>query len=222
MDRAQAQELDELVARYRQGEGQLLEQLMGLLGGPVFSATLSLGIPYADAPDVVENFFEKLFAKKIWRYQARPGSTFWSWLSVVLGNHAKDWHRRRKVHPETPASDVIELADARAALLAGTPPPPSARMVALLEAFAPAFSQLSESEQDLLRLREVEGLDYGAIAAQFEPQFDAPARERLANRLKTQCSRAKAKVRRQMAADPSAVDVLATFLRKGATDGVSR
>jgi RNA polymerase sigma factor (sigma-70 family) len=203
MNRFSGTELDVLVARYLLGDTSLLPEIVALLQGPLYSIVMKCGVSHNDAADVVEQFFEDLFEKKIWKYTPRPNSTVWNWLSAAARNAAKDWRRQQARRPDVPASDLIETMDASRGLVSPDVEPPSPRMSVLLNAFGPAFGQLSEREQDLLRLRIVLDLDYETIADQFEPGLDADERARLANRLKTQFHRAREKVRKAMSLDPS-------------------
>src|ERR1041385_227362 len=148
MDRGHQEELDGLVERYRQGEVAFLERLVTLLSGPVYAYVLRLGVPQADASDVVAEFLEHLFEYKIWRYSPRAGSSFWSWTCAVVANQVKDWRRRRGAVPESLEHDFMESSDTRSATRTDASVP-SERMVHLLQAFRRAFHTLTPLEQDL-------------------------------------------------------------------------
>jgi RNA polymerase sigma factor (sigma-70 family) len=201
MDESKKQALDDLVARFMGGDSDLLRFLMATLGRPVQSFFVALGIPAGEAPFLAEDFFEDLFERKIWRYKPREGSSFWSWLCVVISNAAKDWHKKRANNPEVPSSDyidtVVSVSTAHTTLEAQLSP----RMVPIVAALQDALMKLHESDRDLLRLKEVAGLDYAEIATIFDDTLDANGRKRLANRLKTQAHRAREKVREFMSSD---------------------
>jgi RNA polymerase sigma factor (sigma-70 family) len=198
MDPAKKSELDRLVNQFLKGEAELLQPIMELLGGPVYAFLIRLHIPAADAPDVASEFFHSLFDKKIWHYEPRQNSSFWSWLCRVIVNAATDWKKKQGAKNETTASDYLDWSDAQSAWLAS---PPSERMAPILEAFRQAFSKLSASEQDLMRMKTVLGMEYDQIACSFEPDLEDQARKKFANSLKTKFCRAEKKVWKLMEAD---------------------
>src|SRR5258708_4240191 len=101
MDQTTKNKLDAYVADYLKGDSRALSLIVDLLGAPVFSFVLKCGVPEPDAADLTNAFLFDLFDKKIWRYEPRPGSAFWSWVCAVVSNAVKDWRKAREADKET-------------------------------------------------------------------------------------------------------------------------
>jgi RNA polymerase sigma-70 factor (ECF subfamily) len=145
---------DELVARAQQGDRVAMEVLLRRHQDLVWRVCRRICTSEADALDAMQ---EALVAvvRRIDRFDGR--SSFTTWLYRVATNAALDELRRRRRRPEPSdlvshdRSDTVATVDATAAL--------ADRMVldAAIAALAPEF-------RAPLVLRDVEGLDYAAIA----------------------------------------------------------
>jgi DNA-directed RNA polymerase specialized sigma24 family protein len=226
MDQTLKSKLDDLVNEFlcadKERAKELVAAILELVQGPVYSFFLAMDIPRTQAPDVAGKLYQDLFDKKIWKYKPRPESSFWSWLCAVIVHTATDWHRAHARYADTEAPDPgvasdaqsvrdwaaraaasgeVEFGDAHAHLVGRRIPAPSPERLALLGVFEEAFGKLSGPEQDLMRLKEVEGLEYGPIAEILHPGHSSEEHLRLISLLKTRHHRAKAKVREAMEAD---------------------
>ena len=116
--------------------------------------------------DVTEELTQETF---IYAYDnlgdLREGTAFWSWLSTIARNTASAYLRRRQhrldakpSQPDEPRNDIEHLQFAASA---------EQEIIArqLFEKIYEAMAALPAKQRDALMLREIDGLDYKAIAA---------------------------------------------------------
>ena len=152
----------ELVARARDGDMTAFELLVVKYQRRV-AAKIRAVVRRAD---VTEELTQETF---IFAYDnlgdLREGIAFWSWLSTIARNTASAYLRRRQhrldansPQPDDPPSDSGQLQFAASA---------EQEIIArqLFEKIDEAMAALPAKQRDALMLREIDGLDYKAIAA---------------------------------------------------------
>jgi RNA polymerase sigma-70 factor (ECF subfamily) len=160
------EETDEaLWRRYRRGDAEAFERLMGRHRGPVYTMLVRLTGDRARAEDLLqETWMRVLGAAARWEERAR----FRTWLYTVARNLAADEARRarhRRTDPldaDPPGGDGRPAADR----LADPAPGPdraaeSARLRPVLEA---ALAALPDEQREVFVLREYAGVPFAEIA----------------------------------------------------------
>ena len=147
--RASQEALDELISRARDGEERAFEELLLTFEGRALAIAHQMGASRADAEDISQDAFIKLF-KHIGSY--RGGRRFTAWFYRIVVNAARD-HLRRSgpVTEELPEGAEEPMADASAG------PEEYQRIRA-------AILQLSEREREVIVLRDLHGLGTWEVA----------------------------------------------------------
>ncbi|MBI3461938.1 MAG: sigma-70 family RNA polymerase sigma factor [Planctomycetes bacterium] len=174
---------DELLARARAGDKQALDDLLGrfrdLMKRWAHSRTERSGA--SDSSDVVQEAQLRVF-QRIDQFQGQSISEFCAWLRTIVAHEAIDQRRRgqRRSAQESPQSGSgVELE------IAGPGDTPSDVVSRQEEAarVRDALTRLEPEDQDVIRLRDFEGLSYAEIAAVYGVN-EAALRKRYARALK--------------------------------------
>lgn len=157
-----------LVAGLRTGEEAAYETLILRYEHPVYSIVSRLVDELADAPDVVQEVFLKVF-RKIDGF--RGESSLKTWIYRIAVNEARNYHRWFGRHRRLEVD--IEQAGTEPSQREWLPDPgPSPFDVALdhetRELIEQALGKISPNYRAALVLREVEGLSYDEIAEVLE------------------------------------------------------
>ena len=157
----------------RQPEQRLIERTLsgdsaafGLLIGPyqdrLFAATTYLVGNEEDARDVVQEACLKAFVKL---RSFRGTSAFYTWLYRIAMNTALSWKRKRR---ETVSVDAVREDSGSEPESADPTPSDSVEIRERQETVRRAISQLDEDARTIVVLREIDGMDYRAIAETLE------------------------------------------------------
>lgn len=153
---------DVLVQRVADGDARALEQLYDRYARPVFSLALRmLGDP-AEAEELLQETFLRLWQQAA-RYDARRGS-FGSWLMSIAHNLAVDALRSRSRRPQR--ADFVELGhlpltETDEATIAHE----AAEVSELRDRVRQAMAQLPEPQRQAIELAYFAGLTHSEIAA---------------------------------------------------------
>lgn len=141
--RAEQEALDELISRAQEGEERAFEEILARFEGRALAIAHQMGASRADAEDIAQESFIKLF-KHVGSY--RGGRRFTAWFYRIVVNAARD-HLRRS----GPATEELpaEGQEPRAELQAG---PEEYRRI------RSALLQLSRREREVIVLRDLHGL----------------------------------------------------------------
>ncbi len=152
------QEDDRLIRQTLAGELSAFESLIGKYQNRLFHSMTQVLRNSTDAEDVVQDAFVKAFTKLS---TFRGGSQFYTWLYRIAHNSAISQIRKRK-----PTESLDHDAGMTAATLEGQHVSPSQRLEQQEQnqQLSDALSRLKEEQRSVLVLREMEGLDYDAIA----------------------------------------------------------
>ena len=152
------QEDDRLIRQTLAGELSAFESLIGKYQNRLFHSMTQVLRNSTDAEDVVQDAFVKAFTKLS---TFRGGSQFYTWLYRIAHNSAISQIRKRK-----PTESLDHDAGMTAATLEGQHVSPSQRLERQEEnrQLSDALNRLKEEQRSVLVLREMEGLDYDAIA----------------------------------------------------------
>jgi RNA polymerase sigma-70 factor (ECF subfamily) len=152
----------ELVTRARGGDAVAFELLVVKYQRRVAALIRSL----VRRADITEELTQETFLNAYDHLgDLREGVAFWAWLSVIARNVASSYLRRPQnrvddraagAEPEDPDAAQLEFAAS---------PEQEAIARELFEAIDRVVDELPARQRDALLLREVDGLDYGAIAA---------------------------------------------------------
>ena len=159
----------QLIEQYKNGECAALDALVERYLGTAYRFARNLVGNEADAEDVVQNSFLKVW-KKIGSFNAEK--PFRPWLSAVVRNTALDFLRKRKETPfstldfddgdrfEDSVADVMPLADERLELAFQ-----NNRVASLLPC-------LSREQRAVLTLRYAEEMTFQAISEKLGASLD--------------------------------------------------
>ena len=152
------QEDDRLIRQTLAGELSAFESLIGKYQNRLFHSMTQVLRNSTDAEDVVQDAFVKAFTKLS---TFRGGSQFYTWLYRIAHNSAISQIRKRK-----PTESLDHDAGMTAATLEGQHVSPSQRLERQEEnrQLSDALNRLKKEQRSVLVLREMEGLDYDAIA----------------------------------------------------------
>lgn len=152
------QEDDRLIRQTLAGELSAFESLIGKYQNRLFHSMTQVLRNSTDAEDVVQDAFVKAFTKLS---TFRGGSQFYTWLYRIAHNSAISQIRKRK-----PTESLDHDGGMAAATLEGQHVSPSQRLERQEEnrQLSDALNRLKEEQRSVLVLREMEGLDYDAIA----------------------------------------------------------
>ncbi len=147
----------EAVAR---GDDDALERLMERFKRPVHNFVFRLLYNAAEAEDVAQDVFVRVYRALRARTVRRGSAAFSTWLFQVARHAAYDRQRWRRRHPEAPLTDA-ELAPAAT----GASPGENAENEELSRDIAAAVGALPEDQRTAIVLFEYEGLSHSEIAA---------------------------------------------------------
>jgi RNA polymerase sigma-70 factor (ECF subfamily) len=147
--RGDGEALDALVLRAREGEEGAFQEILARFEGRALAIAHQMGASRADAEDIAQEAFIKLF-RHMGSY--RGGRRFTSWFYRIVVNAARD-HLRRK----GPVTEDLEAASAE---------PASAEESGVegYEQVRQALLQLSPREREVVVLRDLQGLTTWEVA----------------------------------------------------------
>jgi RNA polymerase sigma-70 factor, ECF subfamily len=163
------QDID-LVRRSQAGDTRAFDALVTKYRGRVYAMAYHLVQNETEAWDLAQEAFIKA-----WRAMPtfKGDSAFYTWLFRITHNVAFDWMRKKKIR-----ADGNEFDDSRAdhgiaagaeAVARAVPAPDTAMKQAELgQRIREAIAQLSPDHQQVILLREVEGLAYDEIASAMQ------------------------------------------------------
>lgn len=160
----------EWIARAKQGDQKAFEQLMRLYEKKVYSIALRMTGDAADAFDVSQDTFLRLYHTL---NSYRGDSAFSTWLYRLTTNICLDHLRKRKRRRHYEMS-LAEMSDRdQDALYADAPdsahdPERVLEQSVLRGAIQDALDALSPDHRRILVMREIAGLSYAEIAAALE------------------------------------------------------
>jgi RNA polymerase sigma-70 factor (ECF subfamily) len=152
------QDDDHLIRQTLAGESSAFESLIEKYQNRLFHSMTQVLRNSTDAEDIVQDAFVKAFSKL---NTFRGGSQFYTWLYRIAHNSAISQIRKRK-----PTESLDHDAGVPAATLEGHGVSPSQRIEQQEQSqqLNDALGRLKEEQRRVLVLREMEGLDYDAIA----------------------------------------------------------
>ncbi len=155
-----------LVKRAQSGDYTAFDELVKRHRGKVYAMIINMVKHDADAWDLAQDSFVKAW-KALPKFEAR--SKFSTWLFRISHNVVYDWMRKKKIRPEGEFNDeVMESTNIEPGALTAPSRPdrPDQVMAAneLREKIQAAMATLSPNHQEVVLLREVQGLEYKEIA----------------------------------------------------------
>ena len=155
-----------LVAELRAGSEEAFAYLVAVYQTPVYNLTLHMLQNGADAADVLQEVFVKVF-KGINRFHGESSLKTWIYRIAVheASNHRRGWLRRLRHEPFSVDEMGSEPAGAAAGIGHGTETP--YQLLALEERqqlVRRALASLTEPYRSAVVLREIEDLSYEEIA----------------------------------------------------------
>ena len=152
------QEDDRLIRQTLAGESSAFEGLIGKYQNRLFHSMTQVLRNPTDAEDIVQDAFVKAFTKLS---TFRGGSQFYTWLYRIAHNAAISQIRKRK-----PTESLDQESGVAAGNLEGQDVSPSERLEQeeQNQQLSDALGRLKEEQRSVLVLREMDGLDYDAIA----------------------------------------------------------
>jgi RNA polymerase sigma-70 factor (ECF subfamily) len=154
----------ELIQAFRAGDDQAFTALVQKYQQHVFNLIYHHSGPAAEVEDLAQEVFLKTYTK-LKSFQGR--ASFRTWLYRVTLNVCIDHARKKKVRRMLSLEGLSEWAKARLSLrgTASASPQAEAEAGELRGHIQNALAQLPEEFRQPLILRDVEGLEYGEIAA---------------------------------------------------------
>jgi RNA polymerase sigma-70 factor (ECF subfamily) len=155
-----------LVAELQAGSEEAFAYLLGVYQNPVFNLVAHILENPAEAADVLQDVFIKVF-KGIRQFHGDSSLKTWIYRIAVheASNHRRGWWRRRWHEPmsidDTGAQVALSAAEARAS---GETPYRLLEQAERQELLRRALASLAQSYRTVLVLREIEGLAYDEIA----------------------------------------------------------
>ena len=149
----EAELLDGLIVRAQGGEEAAFEEILHGFEGRALAMARQLGASPADAEDIVQEAFIKLF-RHIDAYRGRRSFTAYFYRIVI--NASRDHFSRRD--PRTHAAPELSPEARRPGAGAATPEAERRELV------REALMQLSEREREVIILREIHGLTTWEVA----------------------------------------------------------
>ena len=151
-----------LMAMLRNGDDVALAGLMTRWEVPLKRFLLRLGIATADAEDLAQETFVRIFQT---RDRYRPGSRFKPWLLTIAGNLARNAHRWKRRHPTDSMDAVTEDGGLGAwSDRDGARPDERAANVSVAETVRGAVMALAPALRDSVVLVDLEDLSYAEAA----------------------------------------------------------
>jgi RNA polymerase sigma-70 factor (ECF subfamily) len=151
----------DLIRQTLAGHVSSFEQLVDRYQNRLFHSMTHVLSNSTDAEDVVQDAFVKAYSKLD---TFRGGSQFYTWLYRIAHNTAISQLRKQKNHRSN--CSLEDSAGALAAQVEADAAPPSARLERQeqLQQLKDALDRLSSEHRAILVMREIDGLDYDAIA----------------------------------------------------------
>jgi RNA polymerase sigma-70 factor (ECF subfamily) len=151
----------ELVARAQAGDAVAFELLVVKYQRRVAALVRSL----VRRADITEELTQEVFIDAYDHLaDLRAGVAFWAWLGAIARNVASAYLRRPQTRMDADAAG-IEAGDNADALQFAASPEQEAIAKELFATIDRSVGRLPANQRDALLLREVDGLDYRAIAA---------------------------------------------------------
>ena len=150
----------ELLRAAAGGDGGAFHTLVDRHADGLFRAALSMSPSRADAEELLQETFLGAF-KSASRFDGRAGVKTWL-NSILIRQAAKGWRRgsrHRKVKSIQPSDQTEHLDDP--ALTSGTSAQQSDQKMDIMA----ALKQLPSDQQEIIVLREIQGLSYEEIAS---------------------------------------------------------
>lgn len=160
----------DLVARSQGGDSRAFDDLVTRHRGRVYGMIQNMVKNDADAWDLSQEVFVKVW-KALPRFEAR--AKFSTWLYRIVHNVVYDWLRKRKIESAGEFDDQL-MKESQIAAGARTTPNQDARPDEAMSndelrgRIGEAMAKLSPEHQEVVMLREVQGLDYKEIAEVME------------------------------------------------------
>lgn len=155
----------DLVKRSQAGDSRAFDALVTRYRGKVYAMTYHMIQNEAEAWDLSQEAFIKA-----WRAlpQFKLDSSFYTWLYRIAHNVTYDWLRKKRISGEGEFDDSRtehKVAAGAEAVPHGDPSPDVAlNRVELGQRIHEAIAKLSPEHQQVILLREIEGLAYEEIA----------------------------------------------------------
>jgi RNA polymerase sigma-70 factor (ECF subfamily) len=155
-----------LVAKSQKGDYRAFDDLVLRHRGRVYAMIQNMVKNEADAWDLSQEVFLKVW-KALPRFEAR--AKFSTWLYRIVHNVVYDWMRKRKLESAGEFDDTL-MKESRIAAGARTIPQQNASPDEALHndelrvKIEDAMAKLSSDHQEIVLLREVQGMDYKEIA----------------------------------------------------------
>lgn len=157
-----------LVQRTQQGDRTAFRALFDKYHRRVFAVSLAVVKNPQDAHDIVQDAFVRVH-RHLGNFQGN--SSFYTWLYRITMNLSIDHHRRKKTARQVDYDDGIlreegesEAADKIGPSYAGSDPGRAHAQKELAKRMQEALSTLPPYHQEVIVLREVDGLSYEEIA----------------------------------------------------------
>lgn len=160
----------DLVAKCQGGDSRAFEDLVTRHRGRVYAMIQNMVKNDADAWDLSQEVFLKVW-KALPKFEAR--AKFSTWLYRIVHNVVYDWMRKKKLKSAGEFDDQL-MKESQIAVGARTTPSQDARPDEALRndelrgRIEEAMAKLSPEHQEVVMLREVQGLDYKEIAEVME------------------------------------------------------
>jgi len=155
-----------LVAELQAGSEQAFTYLLGVYQNPVFNLISRILENPAEAPDVLQDVFIKVF-KGIRQFHGDSSLKTWIYRIAIheASNHRRGWRRRHWHEPlsieDTGAEVALSAAEVRAD---GETPYGLLEQAEREEILRRALASLAQPYRTVVVLREIEGLAYDEIA----------------------------------------------------------
>lgn len=155
-----------LVSRAQQGDQQAFGELVTRHRGKVYAMIVNMVKNDADAWDLAQDTFLKVW-RALPKFQNR--AKFTTWLFRITHNVVYDWMRKRKIESAgelddqlLSASDIEQSAPTSPSLT--QQPDEALESLEVQEKIKEAIRSLSPAQQEVILLREVQGMEYKEIA----------------------------------------------------------
>lgn len=150
------------VAELQAGSEEAFNYLLGIYQSPVYTLILHIIENPADAPDVLQEVFVKVF-RKIGQFHGESSLKTWIYSIAVheASNHRRGWLRRLR---REPLSLDDELAKPPAVRSANDTPYEAMEKGERQKQVRRALASLAAPYRSVVVLREIEGLSYEEIA----------------------------------------------------------
>ena len=155
--RVEPDEVEELVARAREGSSEAFEKLVDAHQHEVFGLAMRLVVDRELAADVSQEAFIRA-----WRAlpNFRGDAAFSTWLHRITVNVAWTLNKRKARHAALPLEESPELADAGR----GSDPVRASENTELRERLALALNNLNPAQRSVVVLKDVYGWTHNEVA----------------------------------------------------------